>query len=274
MAYLRLFMIGLFVVTLNSCVATESVRKKEAAAYHQGFEKGRTAEKEENIETSLENNTLLQWSPPIIQEIEIPAHIANGFYTPAHSEIAIVKPGVWIASENDDQALQGYDVQYYHSSVPDIGGPFDGILEEPRESGSEKQSGRPEEIGKIEQVPAVNLPIKVKAVGGSTNKANDEQTDYDEQFGQIGSTCLLQLKSGEIVSGKLVEKTGSFIRLHITGLNKNETYYLDEIESINQSREKTRTPQNIIGAYERNGELRYKTLEESSLKKKALKPTF
>lgn len=274
MAYLRLFIIGLFVFTLNGCVTTESVKRKEVAAYHQGFEKGRAAEKEENIETSLENKTLLQWSPPIIQEIEIPAHIANGFYTPAHSEIALIKPGEWVGSEGPVQENQKYDMKYYHSSVPDIGIPFNDTFEEPHESPSEKQSGLSKKIGNDEDSPTVDFPINVKAVGVSTKTTSEDQSEHGEQLGQIGSTCLLQLKSGEFVSGKLVEKTDSFIRLHIMGLNKNETYYLNEIESINQSREKPRSPQNIIGAYERNGELRYKTLEDSLLKKKALKLTF
>ena len=35
------------------------------------------------------------WTAPIVQNVEVPAHLSNGVMIPNHQELVIIKPGEW-----------------------------------------------------------------------------------------------------------------------------------------------------------------------------------
>lgn len=35
------------------------------------------------------------WNQPLVQDVSVPAHVANGVFIPAHQELVIIKPGEW-----------------------------------------------------------------------------------------------------------------------------------------------------------------------------------
>jgi hypothetical protein len=62
----------------------------------------RTAVKEEVRQIAAQfqggNFPYYHWAAPIVQDVEVPGHIANGVFIPAHKELVIIKPGEWAQS--------------------------------------------------------------------------------------------------------------------------------------------------------------------------------
>lgn len=55
------------------------------------------------------------WSAPMVQEVNVPAHIYNGVFIPEHQEIVLIKPGQWV-KESYEQKQE----QFHHNTVADI----------------------------------------------------------------------------------------------------------------------------------------------------------
>ena len=39
-----------------------------------------------------------RWNSPLVQEVNVPGHVANGVFIPEHKELVIIKPGEWAQS--------------------------------------------------------------------------------------------------------------------------------------------------------------------------------
>ena len=77
--------------------ATPSLEQKKV--YAQGYQRG-VKEQMQTIASQFQggNFPFYHWSAPIVQEVDIPAHISNGVFLPAHKELVIIKPGEWAQS--------------------------------------------------------------------------------------------------------------------------------------------------------------------------------
>ena len=62
------------------------------------------------------------WASPIVQDVLVPAHIANGVFIPEHKEPVIIKPGEWAQSPAYPIAFQE---ETYERTTHDVG--MDGI---------------------------------------------------------------------------------------------------------------------------------------------------
>jgi hypothetical protein len=72
-----------------------SLEKKHL--FEQGYRAG-VKEQMEEIAAKFEggNFPYFHWSAPVVQEVNIPAHIENGMFIPEHKELVIIKPGEWM----------------------------------------------------------------------------------------------------------------------------------------------------------------------------------
>jgi len=64
--------------------------------YEQGYRQG-VREHVEDIVQRFEGGDFpyFNWVAPIVQDVRIPAHVANGVFIPEHNELVIIKPGEW-----------------------------------------------------------------------------------------------------------------------------------------------------------------------------------
>ena len=62
------------------------------------------------------------WASPIVQDVLVPAHIANGVFIPGHKEPVIIKPGEWAQSPTAPTQSQE---DTYERTTHDVG--MDGI---------------------------------------------------------------------------------------------------------------------------------------------------
>ncbi|MBI4309623.1 MAG: hypothetical protein HY591_04760 [Candidatus Omnitrophica bacterium] len=53
------------------------------------------------------------WTSPIVQEVRVPGHIANGVFIPEHKEPVIIKPGEW--AESPAYPIQSKEESYEHT---------------------------------------------------------------------------------------------------------------------------------------------------------------
>ncbi len=58
------------------------------------------------------------WSAPMVQEVKVPGHIANGVFIPEHKELVIIKPGEWAQSPAYPITMQG---ESYEDNKKDMG---------------------------------------------------------------------------------------------------------------------------------------------------------
>ena len=61
----------------------------------------------------------------MVQDVRVPAHVANGVFIPEHKEMAIIQPGEWAAGPSypiNTQPKENYadHVQDMDMAVPDI----------------------------------------------------------------------------------------------------------------------------------------------------------
>jgi hypothetical protein len=63
------------------------------------------------------------WASPIVQEVEIPAHLTNGVMIPQHKELVIIKPGEWMMNQGypiQSQQRKSDDQKFSNNSARDI----------------------------------------------------------------------------------------------------------------------------------------------------------
>ncbi len=74
------------------CATSPSVKH----VYEQGYRAG-VNEQMEAIAAKFQGGQFpyYQWTAPIVQDVRVPAHIANGVFIPEHNELVLIKPGEW-----------------------------------------------------------------------------------------------------------------------------------------------------------------------------------
>lgn len=90
MNFFNIFILVIFIGFEAGC----SVASKEV--YREGYQQG-VHEQIKQIRGQFQggNFPYFHWSSPIVQEVNIPAHLSNGVMIPAHDELVIIKPGEW-----------------------------------------------------------------------------------------------------------------------------------------------------------------------------------
>ena len=103
MAYLR----WCWLILIVGCASVNNLE------YKQVYEKGyRDASKEQMDIIAARFNggdfPYFYWNQPLIQDVSIPAHVANGVFIPAHQEMVIIKPGEW--KKNPAYPIQNQEI--------------------------------------------------------------------------------------------------------------------------------------------------------------------
>lgn len=116
----------LLLVTSLVCTGCVSSHINEQNTYAQGY---RTAVKHQMDQVIGDFNggtfPYYHWNAPIVQELNVPAHINNGAFIPEHKELVLIKPGQWAKeqaypiSQQKEQYAQTNDNRYGHD-ITDI----------------------------------------------------------------------------------------------------------------------------------------------------------
>ncbi len=90
---LNKFNISLLLICISGCATTQGSVKQ---VYEQGYRAG-VNEQMEAIAAKFQGGQFpyYQWTAPIVQDVRVPAHIANGVFVPEHNELVLIKPGEW-----------------------------------------------------------------------------------------------------------------------------------------------------------------------------------
>lgn len=105
-----------FVLLGVGCVG---INKKDKLEYAKGYREG-VKEHVKELASLTQDNQLpyYHWVAPIVQEVAVPGHIANGVFIPQHTELVIIKPGEWSQSpsypiqrkgENNEETINRND---------------------------------------------------------------------------------------------------------------------------------------------------------------------
>ena len=100
MDYIKKFFVASLVLLLTGC--------STFAGKDRAFEEGYRTGARENIQefaSSFYGNDFpyFYWQSPIVQNVKIPAHIANGVFIPEHNEPVVISPADW-------RSHQGYPI--------------------------------------------------------------------------------------------------------------------------------------------------------------------
>lgn len=92
MVYIRRFLIIGFVMLLAGC----STFGKKDDAFEAGYRLG-VKENMQDFTQSFYGNDFpyFYWVSPVVQNVRIPAHIANGVFIPEHIEPVVIEPAKW-----------------------------------------------------------------------------------------------------------------------------------------------------------------------------------
>ncbi len=87
-------MYWIFVVMLLAGCATDTSKER---MYEQGYREG-VREQVKTIAAQFKGGQFpyYQWQQPLVQEVEVPAHIQGGVFIPAQKQMVIIKPGQWV----------------------------------------------------------------------------------------------------------------------------------------------------------------------------------
>ncbi len=122
-------MVYRYIVLLSALIVSFGCAAASTRAQHMYTESYKTAVKEQIDAISGEFQSGIfpyyHWSAPIVQELNVPAHIHNGMFIPAHQELVMIKPGQWAKgsaypiSEQKEQYVQFKENDHF-STVTDI----------------------------------------------------------------------------------------------------------------------------------------------------------
>ena len=100
--------VALIIVVLTGC---SRVSFQQKHMYEQGYRAG-VNEQVRAIAGEFQggNFPYYHWASPIVQEVNIPGHIQNGVFIPAHKELVIIKPGEW--AQNAAYPIQSKEENY------------------------------------------------------------------------------------------------------------------------------------------------------------------
>jgi hypothetical protein len=93
MNYLKKFLFVTTLICLPGCASNSK------SIYEQGYKQG-VQEQVKQISSQFHGNNFpyFHWTSPIVQNVQVPAHLANGVMIPSHQELVIIKPGEWVLS--------------------------------------------------------------------------------------------------------------------------------------------------------------------------------
>jgi hypothetical protein len=96
MDYIKKFFVGSLVLLLTGCSTFGGKSKTFEAGYREGSR--------ENIQEFASNFygndfPYFYWQSPIVQNVQIPAHIENGVFIPEHNEPVVIDPAQWRKNE-------------------------------------------------------------------------------------------------------------------------------------------------------------------------------
>ena len=97
MDFLKCLVLGIGIMFLTGCIIIPGYRNKKV--YDQGYQQGMQRQIKQ-IEGEFQGGDFpyYHWAAPIVQEVRVPAHLANGVMIPEHNELVIIKPGEWVIS--------------------------------------------------------------------------------------------------------------------------------------------------------------------------------
>jgi hypothetical protein len=92
MVYVKRFLIISFVMLLSGC-STFNWKEK---TFEEGFRLGVRENVEDFAQEFYDNDFLyFYWISPVVQNVQIPAHIENGVFVPEHIEPVVIEPAKW-----------------------------------------------------------------------------------------------------------------------------------------------------------------------------------
>jgi len=96
MDYIKKF----FVVSLILLLAGCSTFTRKDRAFEAGFREG-VRENIQEFASNFYGNDFpyFYWQSPIVQNVQIPAHIENGMFIPEHNEPVVIDPAKWRKNE-------------------------------------------------------------------------------------------------------------------------------------------------------------------------------
>ena len=130
MGYIKKFLAISFVLLLAGC----STFGKKDKAFETGYRLG-AKENMQDFAGNFYGNDFpyFYWSSPIVQNVQIPAHIENGMFIPEHNEPVMIEPAEWRKKltypisckkhkeeSNKKEGGEPYAFNYLNFSVRDI----------------------------------------------------------------------------------------------------------------------------------------------------------
>ena len=113
---------SIFLLILLCGCTTASPEQK--SVYEQGYRTG-VQEQMRQIAASFQggNFPYYHWTKPMVQQVQMPAHVANGVFIPEHQELVIIKPGEWAMSPS--YPISAQDKETYVEREPEDMDVFD-----------------------------------------------------------------------------------------------------------------------------------------------------
>lgn len=97
MGYVNQWICGVFLLFCAGCAAAPV--KDTSVSYDEGYARGVKDGWNKLAETTNGNGFPYlagnNWAKPLVQEVEIPAHVRGGVFYPQHNELVIITPGEW-----------------------------------------------------------------------------------------------------------------------------------------------------------------------------------
>ena len=92
MDYIKKFLIICFILSLAGC----STLGRKDKVFETGYRVG-VRENIEDFAQAFHGNDFpyFYWSSPVVQNVQIPAHIDNGVFIPEHNEPVVIEPAEW-----------------------------------------------------------------------------------------------------------------------------------------------------------------------------------
>ena len=81
------------------CSGCSTITPQQKSVYEQGYRTG-VREQMRQIAADFQggNFPYYHWTRPMVQDVMVPAHVANGVFVPEHKEMVIIQPGEWAIS--------------------------------------------------------------------------------------------------------------------------------------------------------------------------------
>jgi len=130
MVYAKRFAALFSILWLAGCCSLGPAAKKRND-YEQGYRQG-VHENIHDFAQSFYGNEFpyFYWQSPIVQNVNIPAHIENGLFIPEHNEPVMIEPGEWrkrfgypiMSPQNKPDKTEGedYALKYFDFDSRDI----------------------------------------------------------------------------------------------------------------------------------------------------------